>query len=491
MEKGLFQVLAELFEQINKFVSTIDGMGDTDTAKIISVVVLLIVVLVFFAVTAMVIRTMFSVLGLRSRLYKFDPFADIQFPYASRGSVIARWFLAIAGTNYEAFTLSPYRDRLRKIMLSAALIVSFTYMSISYFLFVAVGTAGELEKVFEHGIPWRLVGMCLFVSMAMLMVDISILIGSNSQGVSSQNNKSMSAFGFMALFLRISLAVVVGFFASSVITVYLLKAEGEKQLFESNKEITDLNKGISENENSVIERLASIKNLENEINLKEKRVSCLGKVMATEAGKEKKNKGELICDDFKYSGSHGTQEYRKDGKTKSNYALARDEMERLNGELPGQRQRLSELNKGLSDIRDDIKRLSKSLDGQKSAISRNFVGLHDALLSGAPAGKSTKRPYVIAITLLFLCIELLPLIFKFSMSTRDYDVLLRRQETLYLEYFQAKMPSFAPRDRVPSPSLGSELGKGIYDLAHQFIDFVRDLMEYIKKVPSLLRDVLR
>ncbi|QCO00549.1 DUF4407 domain-containing protein (plasmid) [Azospirillum argentinense] len=429
---------------------------------------LLTVVLTFF-------RLLFTSMGLKSRFKRHDSLKGISFPYAVQGSIVMRAILFLSGTRYEIFLMSPTGDRVRRFQLSISLLLAFIYMCFSYYSFLSVSIQGELFKSGKLVSEFPYLIAALFIALVMLIIDMSIIVGSNHEGV--QNSKPGEGVSGKAAMLRVAFALVMGYFASSTMVVYVFRAEAVAAALYDDKRLKNLDTDVKEFKSTLDAGTTALNEATARIKTLEDEADCLTKSLEVERtgflGGKRVVKGQVICGAYTATGKPGTG----------------PKFNAMQNERNGLRNRISEEKSSLDTIQGGIiatqEMINPSIQRKNNYIhsmSSNFMMLHNALIQRAWNDPFGVGSYFFFMTLLFMVIELAPLILKFYVKTRDYDDLCKINETNFREFFEAKIHLSVPRE---DPQADEKVS-----LPEMIERFVRRLADLIGEAGELLQKIL-
>lgn len=434
--------VVELFRELRLLVEQITNLQGSSVSGILAGLLLMVIALALLTVVIAFLRLLFTKIGLKARFKSHDPFEGISFPYAVQGSPLMRALLLLSGTRYEIYLMSPTGDRTRRLLLSIALLFAFLYMFFSYFAFLSVSIQGELFKDgnFLEALPFLIAA--LFIAMVMVLIDASIIVGSNPDGV--QNGPAGAVVPLKAAFLRVAFAMAMGYFASSIMVVYVFRAEAVAAALDDDSRLQRFDNDANRFKSTLDAKTAELAAINGRIEILEDDERCLSQVLEVERtgflNGKRAVKGQAICGGYAATGAAGIG---------SKYRAMEADRNNVRGRIADEKGSQEAIRKSISDTEDLIKPSIDQKNGYISSVKNNFMMLHNALIKRAQQDPLGIGSYFVFMTLLFMMIEMTPLVMKFYVKSRDYDELCKVNETQYRDFFEAKSHLNLPRQEPP------------------------------------------
>ena len=457
--------VAELFRELRLLVEQITNLQGSSVSGILAGLLLMVIALALLTVVIAFLRLLFTKIGLKARFKHHDPFEGISFPYAVQGSALMRALLLLSGTRYEIYLMSPTGDRGRRLLLSISLLFAFLYMFFSYFAFLSVSIQGELfrDGNFLNALPFLIAA--LFIAMVMMLIDASIIIGSNPDGV--QKGPAGAVVPLRAAFLRVVFAMAMGYFASSIMVVYVFRAEAVAAALDDDSRLQRFDNDANRFKSTLDAKTAELAAVNGRIKTLQDDERCLSQVLDVEStgflNGKRAVKGQEICGGYAATGKPGVgPKYRTMEADRNN----------VRERIADEKGSLEAIRKSINETEALIKPSVDQKNGYISSVKNNFMMLHNALIKRARQDPLGIGSYFVFMTLLFMMIEMAPLMMKFYVKSRDYDQLCKINETQILEFSEAKIHLNLPRQEAPKTggkvSLLDLLGTMVHKLADLF-----------------------
>ncbi|ALG75526.1 hypothetical protein VY88_28380 [Azospirillum thiophilum] len=472
--------VSELFRELRLLVEQITTLQGGSVSGILAGLLLMVIALALLTVVIAFLRLLFTKIGLKARFKHHDPFEGISFPYAVKGSPLMRAILLLSGTRYEIYLMSPTGDRTRRLLLSIALLFAFLYMFFSYFAFLSVSIQGELFKDgnFLEALPFLIAA--LFIAMVMVLIDASIIVGSNPDGV--QNGQAGAVVPLKAAFLRVAFAMAMGYFASSIVVVYVFRAEAVAAALDNDSRLQRFDNDANRFKSTLDTKAAELAAINGRIKTLEDDERCLSQVLDVERtgflNGKRAVKGQVICGGYAFTGSPGVG---------SKYRSMEADRNTVRASIAGEKISRDKIIKSIDETEKLIKPSLDQKNGYISSVKSNFMMLHNALIKRAQQDPLGIGSYFAFMTLLFMMIEMAPLIMKFHVKSRDYDELCKVNETQYRDFFEAKSHLNQPRQEAPSTGGKVSLPDLLGTVFHKLVELFGVASELFQKLLGMAK----